>query len=136
MNIFLTNVNMALASKSKPRAWLCRETGIGISTMSNWYQFDRFPGVDDAFHIATTLGVTLDSMMSSDFRYAGQPQEKAPAVISTVLENDICEFVLSLSDEQQLEVLGALKMALVVKINNPEARLIMASGDQKSRGGR
>ncbi len=57
------------------QTWLCEETGLATSTMSNWVSNDRIPPADKAQKIANALGVTVEYLVTGKEPYEDFEEE-------------------------------------------------------------
>jgi transcriptional regulator with XRE-family HTH domain len=100
MEPFLARVDECLMKKGKKRPWLAKEANIGLSTINSWFSKDRLPRVDDAFRVASALGVPLHYLIT------GQRSREAstnPAV------RRIVRLLEPLDSDQIMELVGVIK---------------------------
>lgn len=63
MNVFLGSVDRILHEQGRKRPWLSAAAEIPISTINNWFAYDRWPAVDQALAVAKVLETDLHTMM-------------------------------------------------------------------------
>jgi len=65
MNVFLQNVSIELVKIGRRRPWLAEASGTNISTINNWFAYDRWPQVDHAYRVSVALGISLPLLMGA-----------------------------------------------------------------------
>jgi transcriptional regulator with XRE-family HTH domain len=66
MNAFLENLNVVLTRDGHRRPWLAEKSGVGLSTINNWFAYDRWPALDMAYAVAKTVGVSIEELMGEE----------------------------------------------------------------------
>lgn len=106
MNTFLTNVDRQLAAVGKRRPWLADVSGVGISTLNNWFAYDRTPNCEQGLAVAKALGTTVDALMG---------EKPAPPELHGE-RKEVWAWLNELSDDDLSRVVAMIKMALLLKL--------------------
>ncbi len=66
MQSVLKNIELLLTKKGKKRPWLSKESGVPLSTINNWYSYDRVPKLNDTIAVAEALGVDISLLLQEE----------------------------------------------------------------------
>lgn len=106
MNTFLSNVDHALARIGKKRPWLADTSGVGLSTVNNWFAYDRTPNCEQGLAVAKALGTTIEALMG---------EKLTPPELSGE-RKEIWAWLEGLEEEDAMRVCAMIKMALLLKL--------------------
>ncbi len=74
MNQFLESVSIELVKLGRRRPWLSEVSGVSLSTINNWFAYDRWPQLDHAYKISIAIGQPLPVLMGELPRDSHLPQ--------------------------------------------------------------
>ena len=113
MNDFLKRLDDLLHEQGRKRPWLAEETGIGLSTINNWFSKNRYPMVNTALKIARALGVSIDYLMTG---------EEPGLTFEDPLMKEIYRYLETLTHAELNEVWGMIKLAKAMRLDDKSGK--------------
>jgi transcriptional regulator with XRE-family HTH domain len=114
-NRFLERLEGCMRDSGLSRSALSRQSGVNLNTIHGYWKYERIPRGDDLVRIASALGTTAEYLVAG--KHPVRERDDDPLLF------EIMELVRKLDRNERLQMYGAVKMLLFMRLSGSQERL-------------
>lgn len=114
-SLFLERLEGCMRDRGLSRSALSKDSGVNLNTIHGYWKYDRIPRGDDLVRIASAIGTTSEYLVTG--KRAVRERDDDPLLV------EIMELIGKLDRSERLQVYGAAKMVLFMRLSGSQDRL-------------